>query len=97
MEDRVAHRISCTLVEVPDMADSLAAPGAFQDLVPWADPYIVEIVRKLQRSTGGLLEQAWPDSDLWAELPPTLVEPDEETSVARHHATAIGSAAVNKL
>jgi hypothetical protein len=41
----------------------------------------VELVRKLQRSTGGLLELAWPDTDLYGEMPPTLVEPDAETSL----------------
>jgi hypothetical protein len=66
------------------MADSLAVPSmpGFRDLVPWADPYIVQIVRKLQRASSGL-EPDWPEADLLAEAPPPLLEPDAETLLPR--------------
>ena len=49
----------------------------FRDLVPWADPYIVEIVRKLQHSTGGFVDGV--PSKVRAEAPPPLLEPDVDT------------------
>ncbi len=82
----MAHSIFCTLVEVPVEADFSATPSmqGFRDLVPWADPYIVEIVRKLQRASGGLVDQDWPDSPWFrAEAPPPLLEPDAETLLPR--------------
>jgi hypothetical protein len=71
--------IHCTLVEVPVMseASTTAAPYGFRDLVPWADPYIVELVRKLQRSSGELLAPA--GFDVRDEVPPPLLEPDTDT------------------
>ncbi len=53
--------------------------AGFQDLVPWADPYIVQLVRKLQRASCGVVEPEWPDTDPWAEAPPPPMEPDTET------------------
>jgi hypothetical protein len=71
--------IHCTLVEVPDMshASTTAAHGGFRDLVPWADPYIVELVRKLQRSSDELQDPV--RCGLRGEVPPPLLEPDADT------------------
>jgi hypothetical protein len=81
----MARSISCTLVEVPVMADSLAIPSlpGFRDLVPWADPYIVQIIQKLQRASCGALVPDWPDTGLSAEAPPPLLEPNTETPLPR--------------
>ena len=44
----MARTIHCTVVEVPAMSDPyLPAPRAFQDLMPWADPYIASLLHKL--------------------------------------------------
>jgi hypothetical protein len=55
----------------------MAMPG-FRDLVPWADPYIVQLVHKLQRASGGLADPDWPESQPRAEAPPPLREPDAD-------------------
>lgn len=44
----MARTIHCTVVEVPALSDPyLPAPREFQDLMPWADPYIASLLHKL--------------------------------------------------
>jgi hypothetical protein len=41
--------IRCTVVAVPDSTDRCSTRGALaRDLVPWADPYVLQLIRKLQ-------------------------------------------------
>lgn len=34
---------------------------AFQDFIPWADPYITSLVEKVRRSQGRVLDEAQDD------------------------------------
>ena len=57
------------------MSDTLGSrlPQGFQDLVPWADPYIVALIEKLRRDQAeeaGLI-------DVVGELPPPLDNDDD--------------------
>jgi hypothetical protein len=43
------NRIRCAVVAVPGLADRCSGRGALaRDLVPWADPYVMQLIRKLQ-------------------------------------------------
>jgi hypothetical protein len=45
----VARTIHCTVLEVPAMKDSHGAqPSGYEELMPWADPYIVSLIEKLR-------------------------------------------------
>jgi len=46
----IAHsRIRCTVVAVPVPADRWTSRGALaRDILPWADPYVAGLIRKLQ-------------------------------------------------
>jgi hypothetical protein len=47
----VARTIHCTVLEVPAMKDSHGAqPSGYEELMPWADPYIVSLIEKLRNS-----------------------------------------------
>lgn len=64
----MSRTIHCTVVEVSDMTDIFGSnsEGGFEDLVPWADPYIASLIDKLRAEAirgGG-------DNDLVNELPP---------------------------
>ena len=73
-------RILCTVLEAPVMVDTSAGSGQiFQDLVPWGDPYIVSLIRKLQSSSGATVDETWPRPKAYDEAPPPLVEPAVET------------------
>lgn len=50
------------------MNESFQSTRGFEDLVPWADPYIVALVEKVRRDQR--LERA--AGSPWAELPPPL-------------------------
>jgi hypothetical protein len=42
-------RIRCTVVAVPASAERFASRGTLgRDLLPWADPYVAGLIRKLQ-------------------------------------------------
>lgn len=72
----MARAIHCTVVEVPPMSDYLGShAGGFEDLVPWADPYIKALVEKLKRTQEleQSLDQAQSAAEgARAELPPPL-------------------------
>ena len=89
MGDIVARSIHCTVVEVPVVADSLSSRSmpCFQDLVPWADPYIVGLVRRLQRASDETVVKDWPDAGLRGEAPPPLMQPDAESLQPRTRGT----------
>ncbi len=72
------------------MADSLATPAlaGFRDLVPWGDPYIVGLLRKLQRQSGAALSEDWPDTNPRDEAPPPLLEPDLDALPPRSRGAA---------
>ncbi len=72
--DGPARRIRCAIVEVPAMNDphDRSRRNGFNDLVPWADPYIAALVEKLRRSDDFLDEEAVD------ELPPPLGSQDNE-------------------
>jgi hypothetical protein len=81
----VARTIHCTVVEVPAMADPyLPQPREFQDLVPWADPYIASLLHKLQRSARAEGLHAAVDTysdyndDVVNDLPPPLDKNDRQ-------------------
>jgi hypothetical protein len=63
----MTRTIHCTVVEVP-ASDPLGhhPSRVFEDVVPWADPYILALVEKLRQSD--LEDQL--DDELSAELPP---------------------------
>lgn len=43
------NRIRCAVVAVPAANDRISGRGALaRDLVPWADPYVMQLIRKLQ-------------------------------------------------
>jgi hypothetical protein len=43
------HRIRCVVVAVPDETELLEARGALaHDLVPGADPYVAQLIQRLQ-------------------------------------------------
>jgi len=43
------NQIRCTVVAVPVSADHWTSRGAIaQDLLPWADPYVAQLIRNLQ-------------------------------------------------
>jgi hypothetical protein len=56
------------------MNQSIAARRGFEDLVPWADPYIVALVEKVRRDER--LERS--TSRQRAELPPPLDNGDPD-------------------
>ena len=64
----MGRTIHCTVIEVPDMSDTLHSPTreGFRDLMPWADPYIVALIEKLRNDAED------DDGDAVAELPPSL-------------------------
>ncbi len=46
--------IHCAVLEAPAMSDSMGhrRTTGFQELLPWADPYIASLIDKLRRSAG---------------------------------------------
>ena len=44
----VAHNIHCTVVEIPQTTDLTQRRLSARDLLPWADPYIAGLIRRLQ-------------------------------------------------
>lgn len=43
------NRIRCAVVSVPVAGNRFSGRGALaRDLVPWADPYVMQLIRKLQ-------------------------------------------------
>jgi hypothetical protein len=67
--------IYCAVVEVPAVSDPFdpRPQRGFQDLVPWADPYIASLIEKLRRSA----EAGGFDAGAAAELPPPLDSQDD--------------------
>jgi hypothetical protein len=71
------RQIHCTVVEVSSSSDPyLPAPRGFQDLVPWADPYIAALLRKLAHTAA--LEEAEARAPERCEQPPPLDKTDRE-------------------
>ncbi len=70
----MARTIRCTVIEVSASNDSPTAKPrnrCFEDVVPWADPYILALIEKLRNSD-------IDDDQPTAELPPPLTDnPDE--------------------
>jgi hypothetical protein len=43
------NRVRCTVVSVPASGEGWASRGAMaRDLVPWADPYVAQLIKNLQ-------------------------------------------------
>ncbi|MGD9723229.1 MAG: hypothetical protein AB7O59_17990 [Pirellulales bacterium] len=70
-----SRTIHCAVVEVPAMDDPYdpRPQRGFQELVPWADPYIAALIDKLRR------EDDWDRSERGpvGELPPPLDSSDD--------------------
>jgi len=43
-----SNRIRCTVVAVPVSSEGLSTRRVAQDLLPWADPYVAQLIRNLQ-------------------------------------------------
>jgi hypothetical protein len=43
-----ANRIRCTVVAVEVSSDRFASRGEVKELLPWADPYVAQLIRNLQ-------------------------------------------------
>ena len=43
-----SNRIRCTVVAVEVSSDRMMSRGVAQDLLPWADPYVAQLIRNLQ-------------------------------------------------
>jgi hypothetical protein len=43
-----SNRIRCTVVAVEVSSDPFTSRGVVKDLLPWADPYVAQLIRKLQ-------------------------------------------------
>jgi len=43
-----SNRIRCTVVAVEVSNDRITSRGVAQDLLPWADPYVAQLIRNLQ-------------------------------------------------
>lgn len=72
----MARTIYCTMIGVPAMSDHLGPrTGGFEDLVPWADPYIAALIEKLRRAADFAASMEEEDSESdgpTGELPPPL-------------------------
>ncbi len=65
----MARSIHCTLVETPATSDPyVPGPRGFNDLVPWADPYIATLLERL----GHAAAREEQRHRLRGELPPPL-------------------------
>src|SRR5262245_65939458 len=54
----MSSRIRCHVIEVPTDDDWLSRRGSQpRELLPWADPYIAGLMRKLQRRSAAVDEQ----------------------------------------
>jgi hypothetical protein len=43
------NRIRCTVVAVSDLENGRLSSGALaRDVLPWADPYVAQLIKKLQ-------------------------------------------------
>jgi len=72
-------RIRCQVIEVPSQDDWLARRGGGpRELLPWADPYIAALMRKLE-GRGGMTHE-FADSDPFASDP--FRNDDEESASA---------------
>ena len=45
---------------LPPEGSAAEFDAEYNDLLPWADPYIVSLVRGLQAATGAALAEPWP-------------------------------------
>jgi hypothetical protein len=43
-----SNRIRCTVVALEVSADRFPSRGVAKDLLPWADPYVAQLIRNLQ-------------------------------------------------
>lgn len=43
-----SNRIRCTVVTVEVTSDRMMSRSVAQDLLPWADPYVAQLIRNLQ-------------------------------------------------
>jgi len=68
----MARTIHCTVVETPASDPYLPGPRGFEDLVPWADPYIASLLTKL----GHAAQREHRGSRVSNELPPPLDKGD---------------------
>jgi len=70
----MSSRIRCHVIEVPTDDDWLSRRGGSpRELLPWADPYIAGLMRKLQRRSAAVDE---------ADASDPFEAEDAETSVA---------------
>jgi hypothetical protein len=44
-----SNRIRCTVVAVPVRSDRVSSRRVAEDLLPWADPYVAQLIRNLQQ------------------------------------------------
>ena len=70
----VARTLHCTVIEVPAMNHPRGPRTAgFEDLIPWADPYISALIEKLRRECESEVDdEPTGESPLASELPPPL-------------------------
>jgi hypothetical protein len=43
-----SNRIRCTVVAIPVSSDRFSSREVAQDLLPWADPYVAQLIQNLQ-------------------------------------------------
>ena len=43
-----SNRIRCTVVAIPVSSERFSSRVVAQDLLPWADPYVAQLIRNLQ-------------------------------------------------
>ncbi len=43
-----SNRVRCTVVAVEVSSDRISSRGVARDLLPWADPYVAQLIRNLQ-------------------------------------------------
>ena len=65
----MSSRIRCHVIEVPSQDDWLARRGSGgpRELLPWADPYIATLMRKLEGRGGGGVHDFVDESDPFAD------------------------------
>jgi hypothetical protein len=44
-----SNRIHCTVVAIPVSSEGVSARRVAQELLPWADPYVAQLIRNLQQ------------------------------------------------
>ena len=88
----MGRNLYCTVVEVPVVSSRGRRMGSPRDLLPWADPYIAGLIRKLQaevraeRAERGITKRLRGASSLQSEATPPNGEGRLDFDVADYDA-----------